>query len=231
MSHISTTALTTTTLVTVVSSGLSSVTVAPSLTGFPVSLDQHGVVLPPPLMPRGSGGVIGHASVPQQQTTSSMPLLAYANYVMGSPQVGFFSQSWASHHFVSYMFGVHSGVCFLLLGAKLDAIFTYGGSTIRGLHLCNPLEFTHGRHMCNLVMVIGPHLVCIEWLLPLLPWVGGAFCYSFSCAPTIWWGIQPWGLCRESPDPSAFPTWWGGVFFSRFGAIRWCSRFWFCYGC
>ena len=29
----------------------------------------------------------------------------------------------------------------------------------------------------------------------------GSFCYSFSCAPTIWWGIQPWGLCRESPDP------------------------------
>ena len=27
--------------------------------------------------------------------------------------------------------GVHSGVCFLFLGAKLDAVFTYGGSTIR----------------------------------------------------------------------------------------------------
>ena len=29
------------------------------------------------------------------------------------------------------MFGVCSGVCFLLLGAELDDIFTYGGSTIR----------------------------------------------------------------------------------------------------
>ena len=27
--------------------------------------------------------------------------------------------------------------------------------------------------MCNLVMVINPHLTCIEWLLPLLLWVGG----------------------------------------------------------
>ena len=93
MSHFSTTALTTTTLVTVVSSGLSSVssvTVAPSLTGSPVSLDQHGVVPPLPLMPRGSGGVLGLFSVPQQQTPSLMPLLAYANYAMGSPQVGFF---------------------------------------------------------------------------------------------------------------------------------------------
>ena len=90
---LSTTARTTTPLVTVVSSGLSSVssvTVAPSHTGFAVSLDQHGVVPPPPLMPKGSGGVLGSVPVPQQQTPSSMPLLAYANHAMGSPQVGFF---------------------------------------------------------------------------------------------------------------------------------------------
>ena len=93
MSHILTTTLTTTPPVMVVSSGLSSVssvTVVPSLTGFPVSLDQHGMVPPPPLMLRGSGGVLGSVSVPQQQTPSSMPLLTYANYAMGSPQVGFF---------------------------------------------------------------------------------------------------------------------------------------------
>ena len=94
MSHIFTMAMTTTPPVTVVSSGLSSlssVTVAPScLMGLPVTLDQHGVVQPPPLMPRGSGGVIGPASVQQQQSPSLMPLLAYANYAMGSPQVGFF---------------------------------------------------------------------------------------------------------------------------------------------
>ena len=68
MSHISTMALTTTLPVTVVSSGLSSVssmTVAPSLTGFPVSLDQYGVVPPPPFMPKGSGGNLGSVSVPQ----------------------------------------------------------------------------------------------------------------------------------------------------------------------
>ena len=93
MSHVLTMALTTTPPVTVVSSGLSSmssVTVAPSLTGFPVSLDQHGMVPPAPLMPRGSGGVLGSVSVPQQQPPSSMPPLAYANYAMGSTQVGFF---------------------------------------------------------------------------------------------------------------------------------------------
>ena len=93
MSHISTTAMTTTPPVMVVSSGqslVSSVTVAPSVTGFPVSLDQCGVVQPAPLMLRGSAGVIGSASVPQLQPPSSMPLLVYTNYAMGSPQVGFF---------------------------------------------------------------------------------------------------------------------------------------------
>ena len=80
MPHISTTAMTTTPLVMVVSSGLSSVslvTMTPSLMGLPATLVQHEIVLPPPLIPRGTGGVIGLASVPQQQPPSSMPLLAY----------------------------------------------------------------------------------------------------------------------------------------------------------
>ena len=93
MSHISTTATTTTPPVMVVSSGqslVSSVTMAPSPMGFPVTLDQCEVVQPPPLMLRGSGGVIGSASVPQQHPPSVMSFLAYASYAMGSPQVGFF---------------------------------------------------------------------------------------------------------------------------------------------
>ena len=57
--------------------------------GLPVTMGQCDVVLPPPLMPRCSGGVIGLATVSQQQPPSLMPLQAYANYAMGSPQVGF----------------------------------------------------------------------------------------------------------------------------------------------
>ena len=89
-------AMTTAPPVMVVSSGLSSVssvTMAPSLMGLPATLDQCGVVQLPPLMPRGSAGVTDPAYVPQQQPPSSMPLLAYANYAMGSPQLGFLFQS------------------------------------------------------------------------------------------------------------------------------------------
>ena len=93
MSHISTTAMTTTLPVMMMSSGLStisSVTMAPSLMGLPATLGQHEVVLPPHLMPRCLGDVTGLASVPHQQPPSLMPLLAYASYAMGSPWVGFF---------------------------------------------------------------------------------------------------------------------------------------------
>ena len=93
MSHVSTTAMTTPPLVMVVSSGLSSVssvTMAVSLMGLPATLGQHEVVLPPPLTLRGSEGVIGLAFVLQQQPQSLMPLLDYAHYAMGFPQMGFF---------------------------------------------------------------------------------------------------------------------------------------------
>ena len=68
----------------------SSVTMDPSLLGHPAVLGQCDVVLLPPLTLWCPGGVIGLASVPQQQLLSLMPLQAYANYAMGSPQVGFF---------------------------------------------------------------------------------------------------------------------------------------------
>ena len=94
MSQISTTmAMTTTPAVTVMSSGmssLSSVTMAPFMMGLPAILGQQDVVLLPSLTPRCPGGVIGLATVPQLQPPSLMPLQAYANYAMGSPQVGFF---------------------------------------------------------------------------------------------------------------------------------------------
>ena len=91
MSQVSTTMATTTTPpVTVVSSGMSSlslVTMATSLMGLPATMGQLEMVL---LTPRHTGCVVGLATVPQQQPPLPLPLQAYANYTMGPQQVGFF---------------------------------------------------------------------------------------------------------------------------------------------
>ena len=171
MSQVSTTMATATTpLVTVVSysmSSLSLVTMAPPLTGLPATLGQHDLVLTPPLTLRCTGGVIGLASMPQQQPSSLMSLQAYANYAMGSAQVGFFFR--VEPPMILYI------IC---LVPVLVSTFYFRchtgchihpwGLTCWGLHVCNPLELTQGRHMCKLVIVIGPHQVCTEWLLPPL---------------------------------------------------------------
>ena len=46
-----------------------------------------------------------------------------------------------------------------------------------GLFHCNPSEYTHGRHMCLLVLVCGQHQECTKWLLLPLLEVGGSSCY------------------------------------------------------
>ena len=163
MSHVSTMAMTSTPPVTMVSSQLSSissVTMALSLMGLPASLGQYEVFLPPPLMTRGSRGVTDLASVLQQQPPSLMPLLAYANYAMGSPQVGFFFR--VEPPTILYIICLVS----ILVSAfyfQVPSWMLYSpiGAQPLGFDHCNPLEFTHGRHMCNLVMVIGPCLMCI----------------------------------------------------------------------
>ena len=98
--------------------------------GLPATSGQHDVVLLPPLKTRHSGGIVGLAPVPQQQTPSQMPLQAYANYAIGPPHVGFSLRVESPIILYFYMFDVCSGVYFLLSGGMLDAIFTYGGSTI-----------------------------------------------------------------------------------------------------
>ena len=55
-----------------------------------------------------------------------MPLQAYAKYAMGPPQVGFSFRVEPLTVLYFYMFVVCSGVCFLLSGAMVDVIFTYG---------------------------------------------------------------------------------------------------------
>ena len=76
MSHASATMAITTSPVTIVCSGMSSllitVTMASSLMGLPVTSGQHDVILPLALTPRNSEGVAGLAIVPQQQPQSQV---------------------------------------------------------------------------------------------------------------------------------------------------------------
>ena len=91
-----------------------------------------------------------------------MPPQAYANYAMGAPQVGFSFRVEPPTILYFYMFGVCSGVCFLLLGAMLNAMFTYRGSAI-GVCTIETLWSIPVTGICaTLVMVIGPHQVCTE---------------------------------------------------------------------
>ena len=163
-------AMATTTPVTVVCSGTSSVltavTVAPSIMGLPAMLGQHDVALPPPLTLKESGGVVGLATVPQQQPQCQMPLQAYVNYAKGPPQVGFSFRIEPPHHF--YM-------CLCLFWCMLSTFRSLAGChnhlwelNYWFLHHCSLLELSNGRHMYTLVVVISPHQESTEWLLPSL---------------------------------------------------------------
>ena len=59
----------------------------PTLMKLPVTLGQHDVVLPPPLTLKDTGGVVGLATVPQQQPLSHKPPQASVSYAMEPPQV------------------------------------------------------------------------------------------------------------------------------------------------
>ena len=125
MSQVSTTmAMTTTPPVTAVCSGMSSllsvVTWPPPLWGF----QQHQVSMMwfcCHCLHQGTLEVL--LALPQEQPLSKMPLQANANYAMGPPEVGFSFRVEPPTILYFYMFGVCSGVCFLLSGAMLDAIF------------------------------------------------------------------------------------------------------------
>ena len=178
------------------------------LMGLLATLGQGEVVLPPPLMLRGSGGVIGLASVPRQQTPSLMPLLVYANYAMGSSQIGFFFRF--EPPTILYIICLVS----ILVSALYFQVPSWMPYSPRG---AQPLGFAplqpfgvypwqayvqHGdgdQSMPGLYRVAAPSATLSRGTFLVLSLL-------FPAIPSIWWGIQPWGLGRESPDPSAFPT-------------------------
>ena len=194
----------------------------------------YDVVLVLPLILRNTmRGSVGLTTLLQQQLPwSQMPSQVYSSYATDTPQVSFFSQNWASHWFIVLYVGAHYGVCFLLSGFHVTPMLTNGGSTVGVCKAVN-LGYILSRHMCLLMMVCGPHQESTEWLLLPLLQVRGASCYLFSCLsaiPSIWWGIQLWRYSMESPDPSAFPIWWGAVFFFRLCSIQWHGQLQVCGG-
>ena len=133
MSHISaTTAVPATSPMTVVCSSISSLlstfSMAPSLNGLTATSGQHDVVMPPMLKPRYSGGVVGLATVPQQEPQSQIPLQAYANYVLGPPQVGFSFTVEPPTIFTCFVSVLVSAFCFQMPCWMLYS--PMGGSTI-----------------------------------------------------------------------------------------------------
>ena len=103
------------------------------------------------------------------------------------------------------MFGVCSGVCFLLLGVKLDVIFTYGGSTFR---------------VCTLATLWSLPIAGIcapgdgHWSTPGMHQVAAPSATlgsmepsaTHSTVPQPIGGVYSLGGSIESPNPSAFPT-------------------------
>ena len=97
--------------------------------GPPAASAQQDVVLLPLLMPWDTRGVVGLTTVPQQLPQSQMPFQAYANYDVGPLEVSFLFRVEPPTNLSMYV-GVCYSVCILLLGSNVNAIFTYGGSTI-----------------------------------------------------------------------------------------------------
>ena len=91
-----------------------------------------------------------------------------------------------------------------------------------GLHHCNPLEFTPWQAyvQCGnghqptpgMQRVAAPFSTLSRGSLMLLSLL-------FPSHPIYMMGHTALGAWQRVTQPSAFPTWWGGVFFSIFGSI------------
>ena len=81
-------------------------------------------------------------------------LQAYGSYDMGPPQISFCFRVEPPAHFIM-MFAFYFQVPMLVPVSPMGA---QGWS----LNYCNPLEYTHGRHMLLLVLVHWPYQECTE---------------------------------------------------------------------
>ena len=183
-----------------------------------ITSGQHDEALPPQLTLRDRvRGSAGLTTILQQQQPQFRCLLRYM------PTMPWVLCRWVSlqrsaiQWFLMSCLGAFYGVCFLLSGSCVDVMFTNGGSTIGVATLQSFRVYPWQAYVSA-----GDGL----WPLPGVHWVTppptalskGELPVTHSVFPifsvhTV--GHTALGLSRESPDLSAFPTWWGGVFFSR----------------
>ena len=150
------------------------------------------------------------------------PLQANANYAMGSPHVGFFFRVEPSTIlYIIYLVSVLVSAFYFQVPCWMP--YSPFGAQPLGFAPLQPLgvypwqayvqpgdghQPTPGMHR-----VATPSTTLSRGSLMLLSLL-------FPCHPIYMVGHTALGVGRESPDPSAFPTWWGGIFFSRFGSIQ-----------
>ena len=103
-----------------------SVTMAPTTLGLAAALDRHEVLLPPSLW---------------HSTNLSPRLILLCQLCQSPPQVRLLFWSLVFHQFL--YIGVYCGVCFLLSGLDVAAMFTNWDLTV-GFALPQPLEYTCG---------------------------------------------------------------------------------------
>ena len=120
----------------------------------------------------------------------------------------FLFQSRVFYHFVYYILGVCSGVCFYFQVPCWMQYLPMGAQPL----VFAPLQ-PFGIYLWQAYLQPGDG----HWPTPGMHRVaapsttlsrGTPFCYSISCSPaipSIWWSIQLLGLGRESPNPSTFP--------------------------
>ena len=112
------------------------------------------------------------------------------------------------------------GVCIPFPGSNVEVIFTYGGSTIEictsaalwsipmvGICASSWWSSVHARNALS-----GCSLYCFKLgSLMLLSQLSSSHSSQYG-------GVYSMGVLAQSPNPSTFPSWWGGISFSRFSS-------------
>ena len=154
--------------------------------------------------------------MPQQQPLSQMPLQAYANYAMGLPWVGFSFR--VEPPSLCFSICLASAFCF-----QVPCWMPYSPMGAQLLDFASLQPF--GAYPWKAYVQTGdgywptPDMHRVAALSTTLS--KGSLLLLSQLSPSLsnyMVGHTALGLGRESPSPSSFLAWWGGVFFSRFGS-------------